>query len=68
MSIGTATILILGVGKLTYEYDLTRALAWGFYPFLWGALIKIILGGLISSAIAIHFKSSNSEMSTYKKL
>lgn len=44
MTIGTFVILLLGVGKLTVDYDLRRALEWGFYPFIWGALIKIVLG------------------------
>ena len=49
MIIGTAIILFLGVGKLTIDYDLQSALKWGFYPFLWGALIKIILGAGVAS-------------------
>jgi biotin transporter BioY len=57
MVAGTAIILFLGVGKLTYDYDLTRALTWGLYPFLWGALIKIILGGIISAMVAPHIGS-----------
>jgi hypothetical protein len=40
-----------------YDYDLTRALTWGLYPFLWGALIKIILGGIISAMVAPHIGS-----------
>ncbi len=44
MTIGTVIILFLGITKLTYDYDLASALKWGFYPFIWGAVIKIIAG------------------------
>ncbi|KAA3633530.1 MAG: biotin transporter BioY [Bacteroidetes bacterium] len=44
MTIGTAIILFLGISKLTYDYDLASALKWGFYPFIWGAVIKIVIG------------------------
>lgn len=44
MIIGTVIILFLGVAKLTYDYNLANALEWGFYPFIWGAVIKIIAG------------------------
>ncbi|MCB0650193.1 MAG: biotin transporter BioY [Saprospiraceae bacterium] len=51
MSLGTFIILLFGVGKLTYDYNLLQALQWGFYPFLWGALAKIILGAILSAAL-----------------
>ncbi len=55
MLMGTAIILFLGVGKLTYDYDLASALEWGFFPFLWGAVVKIILGAVVSTAFSQHF-------------
>lgn len=47
MTIGTAIILFFGVGRLTNLYGLEKGLAYGFYPFWKGAIIKIILGALI---------------------
>jgi Uncharacterized conserved protein len=49
MTIGTVLILVFGVGHLTAKYGLEKALEYGFYPFWPGAVIKIILGGLMLS-------------------
>lgn len=46
MTIGTAIILIFGVGRLVYLYGWDKGLAYGFYPFWEGAVIKIIIGAL----------------------
>jgi len=51
MIIGTIIILVFGVGKLTYDYTLSQALEWGFYPFIWGAILKIFLGAAIAYSI-----------------
>jgi biotin transport system substrate-specific component len=51
MTIGTIIILVFGVGKLTYDYTFFQALEWGFHPFLWGAIIKIILGATVAYLI-----------------
>ncbi len=47
MVIGTMIISACGVLFLTYRYDFSSALQFGFYPFLWGALIKTLLGAVI---------------------
>lgn len=47
MTIGTAVILIFGIGWLAYLHNFEKAMDWGFYPFWEGAVIKIILGALI---------------------
>lgn len=47
MFLGTAVIVMCGLIQLSYLYDIPRALEYGLYPFIWGALIKIILGALV---------------------
>jgi biotin transport system substrate-specific component len=47
MTLGTITIIIFGVARLTYLYDFKSALEWGFYPFIIGGLIKIMLGAAV---------------------
>ncbi len=47
MIIGTMIILACGVMVLALKYDFGSALKHGFYPFLWGALIKMLLGATI---------------------
>jgi len=47
MVIGTLIISAFGVLLLVFKYDLNSALKHGFYPFLWGALIKTIIGATI---------------------
>jgi len=47
MTLGTAIILFFGVGRLASLYGLEKGLAYGFYPFWKGAIIKIILGAII---------------------
>lgn len=49
MTLGTAIILLFGVGHLTAKYGLGKALEYGFYPFWPGAVIKVIAGALILS-------------------
>lgn len=47
MTIGTAIILFFGIGRLTSLYGLEKGLAYGFYPFWKGAVVKIVLGAII---------------------
>ena len=47
MVIGTLLITICGLILLTARYDLDTALKYGFYPFIWGAIIKTLLGATI---------------------
>jgi len=47
MVIGTMIISASGVLLLTFKYGFGSALEYGFYPFLWGALIKTLLGATI---------------------
>ncbi|NBC09123.1 MAG: biotin transporter BioY [Bacteroidetes bacterium] len=46
--LGTAIILAFGVAWLSVLYDFSRALDYGFFPFIEGAIIKIGLGGFIA--------------------
>lgn len=43
-TLGTVVILMFGVGWLTYLFGLEKGLAYGFYPFWQGAVIKVLLG------------------------
>ena len=48
MLIGTLVIMAFGVAYLTYLYGWSKALEFGFYPFIPGAILKIFLGaGLV---------------------
>ena len=47
MTIGTAIILILGTCFLGIKIGFSNALKYGFYPFLLGAVIKIVLGAAV---------------------
>ncbi|MDO5656697.1 MAG: biotin transporter BioY [Flavobacteriaceae bacterium] len=50
MFIGTVIILMIGVFWLSYKIGFSKAVEYGFVPFLPGAVIKIFLG-----AIAAYF-------------
>ena len=54
------TLLIIGCGllRLTQMYGWEKALAYGFYPFWPGAVVKIIVGTVVIS-IAKHLSESN---------
>ena len=56
MALGTVVILLIGVGHLTAKYGLGKALEYGFYPFLPGAIIKVIAGALI---LTVWYQFSN---------
>lgn len=47
MTLGTAVILAFGVAWLAYLIGFDKALTFGLYPFLWGAVLKIALGTAI---------------------
>ncbi len=48
MTIGTGIILFFGIGRLASLYGFERGLAYGFYPFWKGAIVKIVLSAIIS--------------------
>jgi biotin transporter BioY len=47
MVIGTLLITAFGVAFLTYRYNFSIALSAGFYPYIWGAIIKTLIGATI---------------------
>ena len=47
MIFGTGLIMACGLFRLTQLYGWEKALAYGFYPFWPGAVIKIVLGVLV---------------------
>lgn len=47
MTIGSLVIIACGLVPLTINYGLDAALKYGFYPFVWGAIIKTVLGATI---------------------
>ncbi len=49
MGIGTAIILLFGIGHLTGKYGIGKALEYGFYPFWPGAIIKVVIGAILLS-------------------
>lgn len=51
MLIGTLIIVAFGVLRLTFLYGFPKAMEYGCYPFIWGAIIKITLGGFLAFLI-----------------
>jgi biotin transport system substrate-specific component len=47
-SLGTIIILLFGVGRLATIYGLDKGIEYGFSPFWIGALVKIIIGTIIT--------------------
>jgi len=47
MTIGTGIILAFGLLRLAQLHNFSKALQWGFFPFLPGAIIKIIAGAAV---------------------
>ena len=47
MTIGTIVILFFGLLQLTFKYGFWKALEYGLYPFIPGAIFKIFLGALV---------------------
>ena len=48
MLIGTVIIMAFGVARLAWLYDFEKALEWGFYPYWMGAVVKVLVGGLVA--------------------
>jgi len=46
MLLGTLVIIAFGLAWLTYLYGFSKALEYGFYPFIPGAMIKIVAGAI----------------------
>ena len=47
MTLGTIVIIAFGVMHLSFLYGFEKALEYGFYPFWRGAIVKILLGGIL---------------------
>lgn len=47
-SLGTIIILLFGVGRLTTIYGFDKGIEYGFTPFWLGALVKILIGTIIT--------------------
>jgi len=47
MLFGTLVILFFGVGRLTLNLGISKAIIYGFNPFVLGGIVKIVLGGLL---------------------
>lgn len=47
MTVGTVVIIVGGLVWLTHLYGFSKALEYGFYPFVIGALFKIVLGTIV---------------------
>lgn len=53
MFIGTVIIVTCGLIQLSILFDFPRALEYGLYPFIWGAIIKIIIGAVLIQLVKI---------------
>lgn len=47
MTLGTAIIIDFGVMHLSFLYGFEKGLEYGFYPFWRGAVVKILIGGIV---------------------
>ena len=47
MVLGTVIIIAFGVMHLSFLYGFEKALEYGFYPFWKGAVVKILIGGVL---------------------
>ena len=47
MLLGTAIIIFFGVMHLSFLYGFEKALEYGFFPFWRGAVVKILIGGIL---------------------
>ncbi|MFT6783412.1 MAG: biotin transport system substrate-specific component [Saprospiraceae bacterium] len=47
-SLGTIIIILFGVGRLTTIYGIEKGIEYGFAPFWLGALVKILIGTIIT--------------------
>ncbi|MEZ4887570.1 MAG: biotin transporter BioY [Chitinophagales bacterium] len=55
MTLGTAVILFFGVMHLAYHIGFHKALEYGLYPFIGGAVVKIVLGAAIGNYLKGRF-------------
>ena len=46
-ALGTAVILLFGVGRLAMLFGFEKGLEYGFFPFWRGAIFKILIGALL---------------------
>ena len=47
MIVGSLVIILFGVLRLSFDFGIVKALEYGFYPFVAGAVVKIVLGALV---------------------
>ena len=47
MLLGTLVIVVFGLAWLSYLYGFSKALEYGLYPFIPGAIIKILAGAIV---------------------
>ena len=53
-SVGTIIIIIFGVGRLATIYGFEKGIEYGFTPFWLGALVKILIGTIITHYIRLY--------------
>lgn len=63
MLIGTVIILVIGVLRLSINFGIEKALQFGLFPFLPGAVIKILAGGIVGWFLrnVVHKKTASEE-------
>lgn len=57
-TIGTAVILMFGVGRLMTLYGIKKGIEYGFLPFWKGAIVKILIGSFLVWGIKRLFPES----------
>ena len=62
MTIGTIVILFFGLLQLTFKYGFEKALEYGLYPFIPGAIFKILLGALVVLFFQKWMNSNNTKL------
>ena len=59
MFLGTMVIIFFGVMHLTFLYGFEKALEYGFFPFWRGAVVKVLLGGVLGFVFSKFFRIKN---------
>ncbi len=59
MFLATALLMFCGVLWLSLKFGFTKALEYGFYPFVPGAVIKIVLSAVLAFVIYKFYLSKN---------
>ena len=59
MFIGTLLIMMGGVIKLTFDMSISKAITYGFIPFISGGIIKVLLGTIAGWWIKKHIMPLN---------